>query len=52
VWCDKKKCSDVRSGLIGHEWSIYNESDNSSDEYLPTFEGATEGRTEELNYEI
>jgi hypothetical protein len=40
-----------RSGLTGYEWRIYSESDKSSGEYLSTFEGATEGRSEELNCE-
>jgi hypothetical protein len=47
VWCDKKKCSDICGGLIGHEWCIYCESEKSSDEYLSMLEG----RTEELNCE-
>jgi hypothetical protein len=37
--------------MTGIEWCIYCESDKSSDEYLSTFEGATEERTEELNCE-
>jgi hypothetical protein len=47
----KKKCSDVRGGLTGYEWYIYSENDKSSDECLSTFEGATERRTEELNFQ-
>jgi hypothetical protein len=37
--------------MIEHEWCIYCESDKSSDEYLYTMDGVTEGKTEELNHE-
>jgi hypothetical protein len=45
VWCNKKKCSGVRGGLIGHEWSIC-EGDKSSDEYQG--EGVFRPRKENL----
>jgi hypothetical protein len=38
-------------GLTEHEWYIYCEKDESSDEYFSTLEGVTEGKTEELNCE-
>jgi hypothetical protein len=51
VRCDKRKCSEVWGGLPGYEWCIFSESDKSSYEYLSTFEGAMEKKTEEMNCE-